>query len=117
MAFPIWAGPDPTTNFDRQAKSPFISTEMDNGDTVDRVRFRVYPIIMSVEFVFDRQQYDDFMTFCHVELSNYSGWFMLMTDGPGGIKHRRVKWVGPPAEAKDGYEWRVTGQVRTLSNF
>ncbi|MEI2416221.1 hypothetical protein V8Z80_08555 [Orrella sp. JC864] len=117
MTIPVWTGTAPTTQYGRQPKAPFLRTEMDNGTSRNRARFRVYPITISVNFFFDQEEYDRWQRFCEEELVNYSGWFMLMTTGPGGARLRRVQWVAPPKEDMVGTRhWRITGQVETLSN-
>ncbi len=118
MAIPVWTGRTPLAEFSRQPTDPFTRTEMDNGMARHRVRFRVYPITSPCSFLCQTQaEYDQWIEFCRDELQLYSGWFMLRTAGPGGVRLRRVRWVAAPAEEWLGAgRWKVSGQIETLNN-
>lgn len=89
---------------------------MDGGNARKRRRFRVYPKVIDVAFLFTQAQYAEYVRFCEEDLNGWTDWFMLPIKDEKGLRHARVNFIERPGEVYAAPRWRVAGQVETLVN-
>jgi hypothetical protein len=90
---------------------------MDSGIARQRRRFRVYPIVQSVQFILTEAQFATYSAFAKDDLNGWASWFMLKIRDERGLRLARVRFIQAPAEelvVATGV-WRVSGQVEKLN--
>ncbi len=90
---------------------------MDSGQARHRRRFRVYPIVQSVQFLLTEEQFATYTEFAEDELNGWTSWFMLKIRDGRGVRLARSRFIKAPAEelVKATGTWRVSGQVEKLN--
>ena len=117
MALPVWPAGLPLAEFSRQPADPFMRTPMDSGLARHRRRFRVFPIVQSVQFLLTQAQFATYSDFTENDLNGWASWFMLMIRDAQGVRLARCRFIKAPSEelvAATGL-WRVSGQVEKLN--
>lgn len=90
---------------------------MDSGLARQRRRFRVYPIVQSVQFALTQEQFATYSDFVESDLNGWASWFMLKIRDGRGARLARVRFIKAPTEelvSAIGL-WRVSGQVEKLN--
>jgi len=90
---------------------------MESGLARQRRRFRVYPIVQSVQFLLTQGQFAAYSEFVEQDLNGWASWFMLKIRDAQGVRLARCRFIKAPSEeliAATGL-WRVAGQVEKLN--
>lgn len=115
MALPVWPAGLPLADFSRQPQTPFIRTPMDSGLARHRRRFRVYPIVMPVQFLLSQALYAIYASFGENELGGWAGYFMLNIRDKDGVRLAKVRFTEAPTEDWEAPHWRVSGKIEKLN--
>lgn len=100
-------------------KATFERTEMENGIARQRRIFKSTPTIISVQWKFTTDEYEQFANFIDDDLEGGVYWFNVPLRGRFGVKDYKARLVNdPPYEASFGNgRWSVSTTLETLDRI